>query len=653
MIVPGTDGLQLRRHRETLTAMRSFVVCIVLAVFAFACGDDDFNGLPDAPIDEDLDDDGVLNASDNCPLDANADQANADGDGEGDACDADDDNDGILDAADNCSLVANPDQANVDGDAEGDACDGDTDGDTIANASDNCPTMANTDQANNDGDAEGDVCDTDDDNDTIADSSDNCVFAANTDQVNSDTDADGDACDTDDDDDTVLDGDDNCPTVSNVDQGNVDEDAIGDACDADNDNDGVDDVNDNCPTVQNAGQENNDTDANGDACDDDDDDDGIGDEGDNCPIDANEDQLNTDGDAAGNACDADDDNDGEPDATDNCDLVGNNQDDGDSDGVGNACDNCPNLANAGQEDGDNDGIGNVCDGIFPTLSEAIVGGNMVAAGAAWSAREDREIKTQADITITGIPAGATIHKAFLYWTTIGTPFPTVTLEGTAVTGTEIGQAEDTCWNIGRNFMYRADVTSRVTGNDTYTLTNILSSLSGSDGQGASLVIIYIDPQDPRTNFVKVSDGAIGFTGQGGGSSTVTATIDGFTLTANPDQVVVFNLVADGQTFPETLTIQNTQVGGSDPFFGADGNLWDTRIDDVTGTVLSGATSVTSVLFSNNDCLAWSMNGVVIENFVTTAQAAAPSTPSVSTVPTKKLAAPAQTTTTTRSGGAMR
>ena len=53
---------------------------------------------------------------DNCPLIANSDQANADGDRFGDVCDADDDGDGIADGADNCPLIANSDQANADGD---------------------------------------------------------------------------------------------------------------------------------------------------------------------------------------------------------------------------------------------------------------------------------------------------------------------------------------------------------------------------------------------------------------------------------------------------------------------------------------------------------------------------------------------------------
>jgi Zn-dependent metalloprotease len=51
----------------------------------------------------DGDGDGVADAYDNCPTVPNADQANFDGDAQGDACDPDDDNDGVLDGNDQCS----------------------------------------------------------------------------------------------------------------------------------------------------------------------------------------------------------------------------------------------------------------------------------------------------------------------------------------------------------------------------------------------------------------------------------------------------------------------------------------------------------------------------------------------------------------------
>jgi hypothetical protein len=62
----------------------------------------------------DRDEDGELDALDNCPAVANSDQTDTDNNGVGDACEAagelDTDGDGIPDATDNCILIANPDQ---------------------------------------------------------------------------------------------------------------------------------------------------------------------------------------------------------------------------------------------------------------------------------------------------------------------------------------------------------------------------------------------------------------------------------------------------------------------------------------------------------------------------------------------------------------
>jgi hypothetical protein len=198
----------------------------------------------------DADSDGLPNDADNCPDAANADQANADGDGPGDACDPDDDNDAIPDTADNCPAAANAGQGNADGDGPGDACDGDDDNDGAADAADNCPTAANPDQANTDGDGPGNACDPDDDNDSLPDSADNCSTAGNAGQADLDGDGLGDACDPDDDNDGVADALDNCTGTRTADRLDTDADGIGDACDPDDDNDGFEDGKDRCSVLR-------------------------------------------------------------------------------------------------------------------------------------------------------------------------------------------------------------------------------------------------------------------------------------------------------------------------------------------------------------------------------------------------------------------
>ncbi|RIK68138.1 MAG: hypothetical protein DCC65_04775 [Planctomycetota bacterium] len=334
----------------------------------------------------DADSDGVGDGCDNCPNDANADQADSDTDGVGNVCDncesaananqADSDTDGVGDACDNCANDANSGQEDADTDGVGDACD-------------NCPDAANSNQADSDTDGTGDACDgcpndpnktepglcgcgesdtLDTDSDGIVDCIDNCPSNSNNDQADADSDGAGDACD-------------NCQDESNPDQADVDSDGVGDACDncpssansgqEDGDEDTVGDACDNCPDDMNPGQEDGDTDGVGDACD-------------NCPANANNDQLDSDTDGTGDACDgcpndpnktepglcgcgnsdtADADSDGVPDCIDNCPFESNSdQADADSDGVGDVCDNCPGASNSDQADVDMDGAGDVCDG---------------------------------------------------------------------------------------------------------------------------------------------------------------------------------------------------------------------------------------------------------------------------------------------------
>jgi VCBS repeat protein/thrombospondin type 3 repeat protein/FG-GAP repeat protein len=163
---------------------------------------------------QDVDLDGVLNNSDNCPTRYNSTQVDTDRDG----------------AGDECSKVENPDQ--------------DTAVTLLGKRGDNCPDVYNFTQTDTDLDGIGDVCDSnpsiynpadDEDADGIANSTDNCPTRYNPSQQNFNTDTVGDACAQAKDPDadlrlTAIITRDNCPDVYNPDQQDLGGDGIGDVC---------------------------------------------------------------------------------------------------------------------------------------------------------------------------------------------------------------------------------------------------------------------------------------------------------------------------------------------------------------------------------------------------------------------------------------
>jgi hypothetical protein len=145
----------------------------------------------------DADRDGIRDADDGCPVDADPLEADRDADGVGDACDpapddasnavVDPDGDGVWNGRDWCPDVPDPDQADTDFDRTGDACD-------------TCPWMI-APQDDRDGDGMGDACDScpsdpapDPDGDGTC-TADNCPATPNRDQADLDGDGFGDACD--------------------------------------------------------------------------------------------------------------------------------------------------------------------------------------------------------------------------------------------------------------------------------------------------------------------------------------------------------------------------------------------------------------------------------------------------------------------------
>lgn len=220
-------------------------------------------------IDPDQDSDGHADGEDVCPLVANADQADHDGDGDGDLCDDDRDGDTILDADDACPMGRTNWLPVPLSDLDHDGCrdvdeDDDDDGDGLLDTHEDCPAGTTNWTSDATTDHDGDGCadadeDLDDDADGICDAATTdmvCSLGANevdacprgelgwTSVTLEDRDRDG--CrditeDTDDDDDGILDADDGCPTV-------VGTSSVGDLIGCpDDDGDGVADTADRWP----------------------------------------------------------------------------------------------------------------------------------------------------------------------------------------------------------------------------------------------------------------------------------------------------------------------------------------------------------------------------------------------------------------------
>tara|TARA_R110002020_G_scaffold398057_2_gene608143 strand:- start:88377 stop:91634 length:3258 start_codon:yes stop_codon:yes gene_type:complete len=188
-------------------------------------------------INPDIDNDGINDDIDNCPLIANADQADNDVDGEGDVCDTDDDNDGTPDTEDAFPFDPTED-TDSDNDGTGDNADTDDDNDGTPDAEDAFP-LDPTEDTDTDNDGTGDNADTDDDNDGTPDAED--AFPLDpTEDTDTDNDGTGDNADTDDDNDGTLDTEDAFPLDPTEDT-DTDNDGTGDNADLDDDGDGQSD----------------------------------------------------------------------------------------------------------------------------------------------------------------------------------------------------------------------------------------------------------------------------------------------------------------------------------------------------------------------------------------------------------------------------
>jgi hypothetical protein len=255
-------------------------------------------------------------------------------------------------------------------------------------------------------------------------------------------------------------------------------------------------------------------------------------------------------------------------------------------------------------------------GDLSTVLSETVNGGYTAAGVGM------RNQGYGTISITGVPAGATVVSATLLWDVLGDDadptFAAGTFDATAITGTEWASGATPCWDaVTNNFSYEADVTSLVSGNGNYALAGFASGdtngqdpwLVGTDPpmlEGASLVVVYSLASMPSAN-IQIGEGAT----ESDSLNEADASMDGFTVPASPEVTTTY-IVGDGQEPGNTAgfdgeTLADVSFPGGDPQAVpsySQGSLWDTVTTDVSSLVSTGDTSEAMSVTGDADCIVW-------------------------------------------------
>jgi hypothetical protein len=230
--------------------------------------------------------------------------------------------------------------------------------------------------------------------------------------------------------------------------------------------------------------------------------------------------------------------------------------------------------------------------------------------------------TTGPLNISGIPAGADVVRALLYWGMLDNGLEPslnqMSFAGAPISGSLVGSGPDTCWGRTNSFTFRADVTPLVTGNNTYALSGVAAG-GNILAEGASLVVIYqLDGAPFKTVIVADGNVSIPF-----GTSTGTASFNGFT-TQGPVSAATTFMVGDGQaaqfgiTTPVTFTGSLGSLSLPGLFASKSGPLWDNATFDVSSVVGPGSTSDSATIRIAGDCLLWSAQAFSVTSVAATA-----------------------------------
>ena len=192
--------------------------------------------------------------------------------------------------------------------------------------------------------------------------------------------------------------------------------------------------------------------------------------------------------------------------------------------------------------------------------------------------------------LSGIPAGSTIVAAYLYWGGSGSTVDSnVTLDGTNVTAD--ATFTDTFMPASYNLSYFGgfkDVTSLVTGNGTYTFSNLTVDTGGNYctysavQAGWALFVVYSNPSE-NNRVINIYDGLQDFYG-----SAITTSPSNFKVPASPIDGKLTVVTWEGDEgnsgtnngYSEALTFNGTTLTDA---CNPTANLWNSTINTQTCT----------------------------------------------------------------------
>ncbi len=220
------------------------------------------------------------------------------------------------------------------------------------------------------------------------------------------------------------------------------------------------------------------------------------------------------------------------------------------------------------------------------------------------------------ITVSGVTG--TVTSALLYWhgptnSTDPNANASVTFNGTAITGTNIGLSSDNCWSFTNSQAYRADVTSLVTGNGAYTLSNFLKT--DADINGVSLLVFFNDGNPANNRDIVIFDGNDSNQPNSYDPLGWSASLPGINYTSGT--VFMRLIVSDGQSFTDNgvaingntilpaggLNFQGDTLPNGPSASSTNGGLWDHFSSDITSLLTPGVNNLTlTSIDGSSDCL---------------------------------------------------